>query len=271
MKILILYFSGTGNTEFVAQYINKDLSCDMFEIEIFPLELFKSENISKYDTLIFGFPVYACDIPVFIQEYLKDIPITKTKSVFIFCTKAISSGIALKHAKEIFEKAGYNPIGYADIKMPGSDGLAFLKKNSPMAHKIINRDFSTIEVVDNLVDRIKEVTRAVENNEVERFCLNVNSNIGSSFYSGILKKLFIVMEGWLKRKFWADNNCIKCKKCERICPANNIKVKEKVSFGSSCYLCMRCIHQCPMEAIQIGKKTVGKFRWRGPLGTYNPK
>ncbi|MGK0467985.1 MAG: flavodoxin [Clostridium sp.] len=141
MKILILYFSGTGNTEFVAQYIKSDLSCDMYEIELFPLELFKSENISKYDTLIFGFPVYACDISVFIEEYLKNIPITKTKWVFVFCTKAISSGIALKHAKEIFEKAGYNPLGYADIKMPGSDGLAFLKKDSPMAHKITNKDF----------------------------------------------------------------------------------------------------------------------------------
>ncbi|MGK0467984.1 MAG: NAD-dependent dihydropyrimidine dehydrogenase PreA subunit [Clostridium sp.] len=126
-------------------------------------------------------------------------------------------------------------------------------------------------MVDNLVDRIKAVTRALENDEVERFCLNVNSNIGKPFCSTIMKKLFIVMEGWLKRKFWADNNCIKCKKCERICPANNIKVNEKVSFGSNCYLCMRCVHQCPMEAIQIGKKTVGKFRWRGPLGTYNPK
>ena len=271
MKILILYFSGTGNTEFVAQYIKKHLSCDMFEIELFPLELFKSENISKYDALIFGFPVYALDIPVFIQEYLKDIPTTKTKSVFIFCTKALSSGTSLKHAIEIFKKSGYNPLGYADVKMPGSDGLAFLKKDSPMVHKIINIDFSTLEGVDNLVNRIKKVTKVLENDGVEQFCLNVNSNIANSFFSSILKKTFIVMEGWLKRKFWADKNCIKCKKCERICPANNIKVNEKVSFGSNCYLCMRCVHQCPMEAIQIGKKTVGKFRWRGPLGTYNPK
>lgn len=271
MKILILYFSGTGNTEFIAQYIKNHLNCDIYEIELFPLELFNKDNISKYDILIFGFPVYACDIPVFIQQYLKDIPVTKTKSVFIFCTKALSSGISLKHAIEIFKKGGYNPLGYAGVKMPGSDGLAFLKKDSRMAHKIINRDFSKLEGVDNLVNRIKEVTRELEIDGVERFCLNVNSNMVKSFLNSILKKVFIATEGWLKTKFWADKNCIKCKKCERICPTNNIKVNEKVSFGSNCYLCMRCVHQCPMEAIQIGKKTVGKFRWRGPLGTYNPK
>lgn len=271
MRILILYFSGTGNTEFVAQYIKKHLSCNIHEIELSPLELFKSENISKYDALIFGFPVYACDIPVFIQKYLNDIPITKSKSVFVFCTKAFSSGNSLKNAIDIFKKAGYNPLGYADIKMPGSDGLAFLKKDSSMVHKIINRDFSRLEGVDNLVNQIKEVTKALENDGVQGFSLNMNLNIANSFFSSILKRTFIVMEGWLKRKFWADGNCIRCKKCEGICPSKNINVNEKVIFGNDCYLCMRCVHQCPKEAIQIGEKTVGKFRWRGPLGTYSPK
>jgi len=264
MKILILYFSGTGNTEFVAQYIKKHLSCDMFEIELFPLELFKSENISKYDTLIFGFPVYAFDIPVFIQEYLEDIPITKTKYVFIFCTKALSSGIALKHTIEIFNNLGYNPLGYADVKMPGSDGLAFLRKDSTMARKVTNRDFSKIEGVDDLVSRIKEVTNASEDSDVKRFYLEIDSNIFFRLCSGIMKNIFPVMEKWIKRKFWADKNCVKCKKCETICPAKNIKVNEKVYFGNNCYLCMRCVHQCPKEAIQIGRKTIGKFRWKGP-------
>jgi NAD-dependent dihydropyrimidine dehydrogenase PreA subunit len=183
----------------------------------------------------------------------------------------MSSGNSLKHAIEIFKKAGYNPLGYADVKMPGSDGLAFLKKDSTTVSKIINRDFSKIEDVDNLVNRIKNVTEALQNEIVERFYLNRNSNIVKSFFYSILKNVFIAAEGWLKKKFWADKNCVKCKKCENICPANNIKVNQKVKFGSECYLCMRCIHQCPKEAIQIGKKTVGKFRWKGPLGTYNPK
>jgi len=267
MKILILYFSGTGNTEFIAQYIKKHLSCDKYEIELFPLELFKSENISKYDALIFGFPVYALDIPVFIQDYLKDIPVPKTKSVFIFCTKALSSGIALKHAIEIFKNSGYNPLGYADVKMPGSDGLAFLKKDSTMVREITNRDFSKIEGVDNFVSRIKEVTSALEDSDVKRFYLDIDSSIFVRLCSSIMKKIFLIMEKWIKRKFWADENCVKCKKCENICPAKNIKVNEKVSFGSNCYLCMRCVHQCPKEAIQIGRKTIGKFRWNGPNGS----
>lgn len=271
MKILILYFSGTGNTEFIAQYIEKHLNSDISEIELFPLELFKKDTISKYDILIFGFPVYGFDIPVFIQEYLKDIPTTRTKSVFIFCTKAFSSGISITHAAQIFKKAGYNTLGYADVTLPGSDGLAFLKKDSKMVCKISNRDFSKIEAADIIINRINKVLNTSEDSDLKQFYLNINSNIFVSFYSAILKKVFMLLEDWLKKKFWANDNCIKCKKCEKICPSKNIEVNKKVSFGNNCYLCMRCLHQCPVEAIQIGKNTVGKFRWKGPLGTYNPK
>lgn len=34
MKILILYFSGTGNAEFIAQYIDKHLNFDPFKASL---------------------------------------------------------------------------------------------------------------------------------------------------------------------------------------------------------------------------------------------
>ena len=45
----------------------------------------------------------------------------------------------------------------------------------------------------------------------------------------------------------------------------------KIVFDDHCVMCLRCIHQCPAEAIQIGKMTLGKFRWHGPLGDFKPK
>jgi len=75
----------------------------------------------------------------------------------------------------------------------------------------------------------------------------------------------------LKRRFYADDRCTRCRLCVRICPAHNIRLDgDRIQFADRCYLCMRCIHQCPQEAIQIGRATVGKFRWRGPKGRFNP-
>ncbi|MFZ5967716.1 MAG: EFR1 family ferrodoxin [Bacillota bacterium] len=270
MKILILYFSGTGNTAYVAQYIKENLTSEGHELTVSPLEMFKKENIVQYDMLVFGFPVYACDVPIFIQKYLEDIPVTTAKAVSIFCTKAFFTGDALRHGLQIFESRGYIPIAYADISMPGSDGLAFMEKNSSSAQKAINRDFSKLIEVDAMIEQMKEAAKVLEEHGVKEYGVGLSTNPFISLFGGLLNRIYPVFEEKLKRKFWADENCIKCGKCEKICPANNIQVKEEVCFGSNCYLCMRCIHQCPKEAIQIGKRTIGKFRWKGPLGNYDP-
>lgn len=271
MKILILYFSGTGNTEFVSKYIKDHLTAEEHDITLCSIESFKKGNISQYDTLFFGFPVYACGVPNFIEDYLKDIRGTATKTVFIFCTKAFFTGVAMEQALKIFRKRGYTPLSYADVNMPGSDGLAFSKKDSKMVSKIEHMDFSKLEKVDQMIDKSKRFIKDFEKNNLNEKGINIKSTIGNFLASKLLGAGFQVAEKIMAKKFWANENCSRCLKCERICPSKNIKVKDDgVSFGDKCYLCMRCLHQCPKEAIQMGKGTIGKFRWKGPMGDYNP-
>lgn len=273
MQILVLYFSGTGNTEYVARYIAKHLDSVNDKITIKPIETFKKERISDYDILFFGFPVYACDLPLFIKKALENMTVTTTRIVFLFCTKAFFSGTAMQNALNIFRKRGYYPMAYADINMPGSDGLAFLKKDSKTVRKIKKRDFSKIKEIDQLIKTSKNVIEDLRKSSVnlDQRHLNERANLLKYLSSQFLGFIFHIAERKMKKKFWADEHCIGCLKCEKICPAENIKVENKsVIFGENCYLCMRCLHQCPMEAIQIGKKTVGKYRWKGPLDDYKP-
>lgn len=133
MKILVLYFSGTGNTEYVARYIREHFDKEDYKVTLMPIEELKKETVKDYDVLGFGFPVYACDLPDFIRDYLMELPLVKTKSVFVYCTKAFYTGAAIKNTCDIFTGLGYIPIAYADVVMPGSDGLAFMSPNSKRA------------------------------------------------------------------------------------------------------------------------------------------
>lgn len=271
MKVLVLYFSGTGNTAYVGKYMAERLRCEGCEVKVASIEAVDKSIIVEYDYLIFGFPVYACDVPLFIQNYLKELPLTINKSVFIYCTKAIASGVSLVHAQKIFEKNGYCTMGLADISMPGSDGLAFMKKDSSMVLKIQNRDFGNLPEANLIVEKLMKVQKSVELGEdISKYKVISKIGAGKKIVGQILIKTYPFFENNLKKKFWANDRCIKCKKCEKICPSHNIKVKERVEFDDKCYLCMRCIHQCPVEAIQIGKKTEGKFRWKGPDSLFNP-
>nr|WP_312578536.1 EFR1 family ferrodoxin [Sedimentibacter sp.] len=271
MKVLVLYFSGTGNTAYVGKYIAERLKCENFEVRTVSIEMANKSIITEYDYLIFGFPVYACDVPLFVQNYLKEFPLTKNKSVFIYCTKAIESGVSLIHAQKIFEKNGYYAMGLADVKMPGSDGLAFVKKDSSMVIKIQKKFFENFPEANYLIERVIKVQKSVESGEnINKYKVTSKIGVSKKIIGQILMKVYPFFENNLKKKFWADDKCIKCKKCEKICPSHNIEVKERVEFDDKCYLCMRCIHQCPTEAIQIGKNTEGKFRWKGPNGSFNP-
>ena len=64
--------------------------------------------------------------------------------------------------------------------------------------------------------------------------------------------------------FYATEDCVHCGRCERLCPLNNISLKDgKPVWGKECTHCMACIANCPTEAIEYGtiSRTKEKYRF----------
>ena len=80
MKILVTYFSETGNTEKVAQAIYEGIQ--KAEKEISPLQ--ETTSVVEFDLIFCGFPVHASSVPHKVEPFLKSIP--HGKSVAIFAT-----------------------------------------------------------------------------------------------------------------------------------------------------------------------------------------
>ena len=63
----------------------------------------------------------------------------------------------------------------------------------------------------------------------------------------------------------ANDKCIQCGQCAKICPTGNIKYTGKaVVFGDKCIQCLGCLQYCPTEAINVGKLTVKRERYHNP-------
>ena len=262
MNILILYFSGTGNTHFIAKKIRDSLS--EHNVECKPVENFPIDKISKFDILIFGFPVYACSMPEFLKQFTNKFPLPKSGKIVLFSTYAYMPCNAMKSTADYFSTRGFEVSFAKGVKMPGSDGLLLTKKTSSHAKKLSKINFDDREDIKQFVNKVKNAVC------VEKTPCIIQGNIFSSFASPLMK-LFIPIENKLKASLFADETCIHCGICEEVCPVKNIKVTEKgVSFRNDCVLCLRCITQCPKEAIQIGKLTKGTVRWKGPNGDFNP-
>lgn len=271
MKALILYFSGTGNTEYIARHISEQVHANRCSVDIYPVEFFNKENAHEYDILIFGFPIYGCGLAHFIKDYIKGIANIKTKAVFLFCTYGFFNGPAIHDAQKALKENGDLLMGYAEIKMPYSGSYANYKKESAAVKRLKSRDFTNIKEVDELISNIKKIRFVIETErDITKHKVKAKTNIIREFGHWGFKLIEPFLEAPLKSKFYADETCIKCKKCEKICPSKNITVGDSVEFDKKCYLCMRCVNQCPKDSIQVGKKTVGRFRWKGPKHDFNP-
>jgi len=150
--------------------------------------------------------------------------------------------------------------------------MFLLDSNAPYIKKIskkVSEQNKNIEqLVTTIQKRLENLTKFHDPISVEEI---PHFSILSLIIEMFITPMYLITERWVKKRFYANENCTHCGICQRICPSGNITVtQDDVSFDNKCYLCLRCIHQCPEKAIQIGKITNGKYRYKGPDRKYNP-
>lgn len=81
-KVAVVYWSGTGNTEAMAQAVQKGAQEGGAEAELFEVEKFSADNIANYDGMLFGCPAMGDEVleegvfePFFMEaeSCLKDV------------------------------------------------------------------------------------------------------------------------------------------------------------------------------------------------------
>ncbi|MFH2075175.1 MAG: flavodoxin family protein [Pseudomonadota bacterium] len=103
MKVLVTYYSQTGNTEKLARSIYEAVH---MEKELLPIQEVKS--VEGYDVIFVGFPVQAHSVPAKLLPFFKNLP--AGQNIALFCTHGSLRGghlpkQALEHAIGIAARA----------------------------------------------------------------------------------------------------------------------------------------------------------------------
>lgn len=103
-KVLVTYFSQTGNTEKVAQAIYEEIEESK---TIKPVEELDEEEVEKYKLVFIGFPVHGHSVPYIMEKFLRSLP--AGKKIALFSTHGSVSGSpfsreALEHAAVLASK-----------------------------------------------------------------------------------------------------------------------------------------------------------------------
>ena len=249
---MILWYSGCGNSRFVAEQLSQKLSDSNM---VFIPDAARTNPLLEFgpdDILGIVFPVYSWSVPKLVSEYLRKANI-KGKPAYIYaaCTCGDETGLTIRHLKKDLKKQGLKLDAIFSFQMPETYiNLPGFKLDTPDNAK--RKIDGTRIQIDQVVKAIKDRTHG-----------NYDWLKGSSSFlkSNILKPLFYGML-ITDRKFTVSDECIGCGICAGNCPLQNITMQnDRPKWNGHCTNCMSCYHRCPKNAINFGKATIGKGQY----------
>ena len=244
---MVLYFTGTGNSRFAAKVIAQSLGDELIDLG----EKIKSSDhssITDKNRFVFVVPTYAWRIPRIVEEFIKKTAFEGAKKVWFVMTCGGEIGNAEKYLLSLCKEKSLDYMGVFPVVMPENYVAMFSVPDEKESEGIIKKAEPKLQNAARIIAEDKRFSKP-RNNLYDKF---MSGSINPLFYSMFVKA----------NAFKADEKCIGCKKCEKLCPLNNIRIeKGRPVWGNNCTHCMACICYCPTEAIEYGKKSQGKRRY----------
>lgn len=236
----ICYFTASGNCLYVARKIGgKLLSIP---------QLMKQYSIVIEDEAIgVVCPVYAVEMPVMVKRFLEKATI-KTDYFFFIYTYGMGYAEAFAHVKQSCQKIGLklsyiNAIQMVDNYLPGFE---------------MQNQFDTLPK-KNVEGQLKAVCRDIAERKETEVKITAATKAKMAMYQNMLAKRILRED--TAHAYIVNDNCTHCGICAKVCPANNITVTDKVSFGNRCEVCYACLHNCPQNALHMkNEKSAVRFR-----------
>ncbi|WP_321437568.1 EFR1 family ferrodoxin [uncultured Bacteroides sp.] len=254
---MIFYFSGTGNSEWIARQVAAYQNEKLISIadEMIDLNNTFQYTLGESEMIGFVFPVYSWAPPAIVKEFIKKICFTNYNSHYCFfiCSCGDEAGLTLKIMHEVIRmkewewKAAFSvimPNNY--VSLPGFD-----TDPKELEKKKLDDSVGDVQRINGLLESRTE------------YYFDCKKGSFAFLKSRIINPLFNKYQVTSK-PFYATDDCISCGLCEKHCPMHNVKVDEKPVWGDNCTSCLACYHICPRHAIHYGKATLKKHQYFHP-------
>lgn len=238
---MIFYFTGTGNSLYVAKEIEES------PISI-PQIIKRTKQIYKADKIGIVAPIYGHEMPEMVKQFIKTSKF-QTDYFYIILTFGNRHGGAVELANNFCKECGIhvdylNLIQMVDNWLP-SFNMEEQQKIDKHVDENLSEIISDIQCKKRKIQPVTDTDRQAHQQYLEN---------RSKMPTDIFQHLYTV-----------NDDCIQCGICTNVCPAGCISLKnDKVIYDmKNCQTCMACIHNCPKKAIQLSipeKNPMARYR-----------
>lgn len=247
---MILYYTGTKNSEYVAKRIAENLN-ETSENLFDRLKHNDYSEIHSDSAFVIVCPTYGWQIPHILRDWLKKVKFTGSKDIYFVMTCGSDIGNAYSYLIQLCKEIHMNYLGCAEIVMPENYVAMFAVPENDEAVKII----------DKAETAIFQTSDYIKNNQI---IPSKKTNVIDHLKSGVINDVFYSL-CISDKKFTVSDKCVGCGKCVKDCVLNNIQLVDgKPKWNHHCTHCMSCICGCPTYAIEYGKASLGKPRYQCP-------
>ena len=226
MKITIVYFSATDTTKTIVTELSREMSNDLYIINITNMPIEEKHHIPSNEILIIGMPVYAGRIPSVAIESIKNLYGENTPTILVAVYGNREFDDIFVEMQDILEHNNFKIIA----------GGAFIAQHSifPITGKG-RPDEKDKKKIKEFAQLCKNKIEGSQFEKIGRIELPGNHPY---------KK-----PGKIPLKINVNTKCTDCGACIRVCPAKAIPEENPhITNFEKCIHCGRCIKVCKMKA-----------------------
>lgn len=244
----LFWFSGTGNSLFVARELARLLEAEVPE----PVAGTPSGTARDASRIGIVFPVYCFGLPRCVATFLTRVPLNSDAYVFTVATMALLPGAAHRQAERILEARGAALAAGWSLRMPDNF--------SPVPASFLQRAAGRVEA--KTLARLEGIAEHVR--QAHRLPAEGSGAPLRGMGDWLHRRMLPRMAHW-DRGFRVDASCTGCGLCERICPVGNILLDDgKPVWQGSCEACYACMQWCPVDAVHCRGLLGNRLHYRNP-------
>lgn len=240
---MIIYFSATGNSKYIAQRIAAVTGDDIVSVTDCVQANQYQLCLGHDEDLGFVTPTYFWGLPSIVMDFLDRLRLETKGNHYVYhiLTCGTSNGMAQHMMAKALRSRG--------IRLQGSFAVRMVDTWTPI-----------FDLTDQ--ERNQRVTAAAEPQIDAVIRLICNKAVGDFNRSkGLAALAPLVYAGYQRlrktKRFCVLDACAGCGLCAKNCPSKAIELQsgKPVWIRDKCTLCLGCLHRCPEFAIQYGRNT----------------